>query len=127
MVSIKAMCESCKSVFDVNGTNVQEATIQILENGKMLDITYYDCPTCNKRHVVQLDDENTKALLSEVKKQMRNASKKKRQNKILGRRDAQKFEQIRADLRKMRSSLIVQYSGKHYMISDRQETVTVSI
>lgn len=127
MLALKVTCEKCNIVFDVSGNNIKETTVQILEDEKMLDITYYDCPECGKRHVVQLDDENTKVLLSNVKTQMRDATKKKRQNKIIGRRSAQKFEQLRADLRKMRSSLVIQYSGKHYMTERGQEAITVSI
>lgn len=115
MMSVKASCEKCNEVFDVNALSVKEEQVVILEDGKELTITYYECPKCGFKHMVQLDDENTKHLLNEVKKMIKSIAVRKRRGKSV-KLLKNKYEKLNLDLNNMRNSLNVQYQGKHFEV-----------
>ena len=110
MLSIRVKCKECKEKFDVNGTVIKEDSIKVIEDDKGLLITFYECPKCNKRYVVQLDDNETLTILKNIEE-----SSKKLRSKIKNSRELQKFSKLREDLKQTRNALNIQYKGKHFM------------
>lgn len=123
MMSVKASCEKCNEVFDVNALSVKEEQVVILEDGKELIITYYDCPKCGCKHMVQLDDENTKYLLNEVKKMIKKVAIRKRKGKSV-KLIKNKYDKLNLDLNNMRNSLNIKYQGKHFEIHVVDDVIT---
>lgn len=67
-MSIDAKCEACNKTFELNNANLKKEKMQIkTEFGDCIkDVLYYDCPLCDYRHFVQLDDEATEAIFDEM-------------------------------------------------------------
>ena len=61
-------CEECKGKISVSRAEAPNSLTHKKEfnvNGKSIFLTYYDCPSCGRRHYVQIDD---KTSLGELKK-----------------------------------------------------------
>lgn len=60
-MKVKHECLKCKNKFElINGQTLKEVK---LEN---LFITYVECPECGEVSVVQIDNEETKEIISEI-------------------------------------------------------------
>lgn len=113
-MSVRTVCAKCETGFNINATNVKEEQIVILEDDAKLFVTYYDCPKCGHRHMVQLDNETTKYLLNESKKCLRKAMAKRRKGKNVSKKIRQEYDKYDNDLKEMRDALNAQYQGKHF-------------
>jgi hypothetical protein len=106
---VQMNCE-CQKVISVVNENVKQFTV-ITKIGQELFITVLICPYCKKEYHVQVDDMNTKALLSkftiEIGKLARCKDKKQQpKKKTLG-----SFDKIRKDLAKSRKLLMEENNG----------------
>ena len=111
---MKAFCENCGRAIEVNTKTVEKESVKCLEDNKVLQLIYYVCNGCGKRHVVQVDDSDTMRLLRELTKLMSKAARYKHEYKDLSKKDVTKITKIRTDLAEKRLALKMEYQGKHY-------------
>ena len=118
MMCVKATCSGCKYVFNINATNVKEELVTIIEDGKVLLLTYYQCPKCGKLHVVQIDDDISKEMLLKLKLSMKQASRKHKKGKKY--RKPPMIEE-KEKLLLNRGSLNSKYAGKHFLYEGNEK------
>lgn len=127
MFEMLAKCESCGSSIDVNPNTIIKKEVTCVEDCSELSITYYDCEKCSRRHIVQVDNQETNKMLTEFTKLMAKASIVKKNNKQLKKKEITKINKIRSDLAEKRFLLMQKYQGKHYLDNGRELTFEVSM
>lgn len=78
-------CHNCRVSQIENPMDVK--TEKMLFNGQSIELKYYDCPVCRARNYVQVDDDLTRKILSDCKKQIHNQivlNSKGQKGKLLG-------------------------------------------
>ena len=109
-VSILAECEDCKCKFEVNGSIIKNAPFVV--NGSQYFLTYYDCPSCNRRHFVQVDDIKSKQQLVGITVQFAKLTSARGRGKSISKKQAEKFKKIRQHLSDYRTALMKELTGK---------------
>lgn len=107
---INAFCEECKERFEVNSQNLNKKEYNYL--GKSIWVTYYDCPHCGRRHMVQVDDEKSKQMLVKVSIMFAQLSNAKRKGKMISKKSSDKFKKARSDLSSYRMALAKELNGR---------------
>ena len=108
-------CEDCKQKFKIaSGEAVHSITYkkEFNVNGQSIFLTYYDCPSCGRRHYVQIDDKTSLNKLREVSRQFVKLSIAKRKGKEIPQKQSAKFKKARQHLSDYRMNLMKQYTGK---------------
>lgn len=115
---LTAVCEDCDYKFKVSSCN-EAAESKIVQrefynksDDKSIFLTYYDCPKCNRRHYVQIDDFKSLNKLKDVKRQFIKLAVLKKKNKEIPKTQLLKFEKARKDLSSYRRKLMCLYDGK---------------
>jgi hypothetical protein len=126
-MELKVECDECKYEFNLNASNVLEKHITVREDGKEIIITYYECPQCHKVFVVQIDTEETKNLLVDVRKLMHEASNKKSKKQQFSKKKSAKGRNLINELDDMRKNLAVIYDGCHYIEDGNEVKLTMSM
>lgn len=106
-------CEKCKYKFAIGQeqapnsiTNKKEYKVK----GQSIFLTYYDCPSCGRRHYVQIDDAESLRKLNEAKKLFVELAKKKKMGKEVSKKQLAKFDKARKDLSEYRTKLMKQFT-----------------
>lgn len=107
---INAFCEECKERFEVNPQVLKKKEYKY--NGESIWITYYDCPHCGRRHMVQVDDMKSKQMLVKVSIMFARLSNTKRKGKTISKKTSDKFKKARNDLSLYRNNLMKELNGK---------------
>lgn len=107
---INAFCEECKERFEVNSQNLNKKEYNYL--GKSIWVTYYDCPHCGRRHMVQVDDEKSKQMFVKVSIMFAQLSNAKRKGKMISKKSSDKFKKARSDLSSYRMALAKELNGR---------------
>ena len=106
-------CEDCKQKFEVS---VEEGIIDFKKefkvNDKSIFLTYYDCPSCGRRHFVQIDDNVSLKKLEKVKETFVKFAIAKRKGKEIPEKQKAKFKKARQHLSDYRMNLMKEYTGK---------------
>ena len=71
-MSLMVECEDCKQKFEITSGEAAYSITHKKEfnvNGQSIFLTYYDCPSCGRRHYVQIDDKTSLNKLREVSRQ----------------------------------------------------------
>lgn len=111
-------CETCKHKFEISS---EEGAIikshvnhkkEFKVNGKSIFLTYYDCPSCGRRHYVQIDDTISLDKLKEVQMMFIKLSVMKHKGKEISKKQSAKFKKARQDLSDYRMKLMKEYTGK---------------
>ena len=68
IVQVQIACEECKNVISVRSPKIKHKQRLDMNDGRSIFITYFDCPSCGKCNVVQVDDKDTLELLDKVTK-----------------------------------------------------------
>ena len=115
-MQVKVECNNCKKEFTVggegtNGVEVLQRDVQSKDDGKILTITYFNCPECNTEHIVQLDDEYTKDLLEQTIAMMKSKVMFSRAGKQVTKKMKREFKQKRALLTEYRQGLMTKYNN----------------
>ena len=112
--SLTVECENCKQQFEIpygieNGSikHKQEYVVK----GQSIFVTYYDCPSCGRRHFVQIDDKKSLEMLKDVKRRFVALSVLTRKGKQIPKKQSDKFSEARKYLTLYRNSLMQQYTG----------------
>lgn len=115
-LSFLAKCEECGQGFEVTPQILKNKKFDFKEEnteGKSIWITYYDCPNCGKTHMVQVDDEKSKQMLTKVSIMFAQLTVAKRKGKKISKKTSGKFEKARNDLSSYRKALMKELTGKH--------------
>lgn len=108
-------CEECKGKISVSRAEAPNSLTHKKEfnvNGKSIFLTYYDCPSCGRRHYVQIDDKTSLGELKKVTKMFVELSVKKREGKNISEKQLAKFKKARQHLSDYRTNLMKEYTGK---------------
>ena len=114
-LQISVQCEDCKREFMIGPeqgpnsiTNKKEVEIK----GQSIFLTYYDCPSCGRRHYVQIDDSISLVKLNEAKQQFVSLAVAKKKGKEISKKQLAKFKKTRKDLSAYRIKLMKQFTNE---------------
>lgn len=110
-MKVKAICQKCKSSFDISEENLVYQKEYSYE-GQSIFLTYFDCPKCNRRHFVQIDNQKSKELLERCKMDFTRLSIAKSKGQVIKNNRKKKFDAERKYLSKFRNELAKEYSGR---------------
>ena len=114
-MKVKAICQKCKSSFDISEENLVYQKEYSYE-GQSIFLTYFDCPKCGRRHFVQIDDQKSKELLERCKRDFVSLSiAKSKGHKAIKKNRKKKFDAERKYLSELRNELVKEYSGRQVM------------
>lgn len=108
-------CEDCGKRFPVSQDQAPNSLTHKKEfksNGQSIFLTYYDCPSCGRRHFVQIDDEQSLQELTRIKNEFIKLSVRKRKGKAISKRQSENFKKARQHLAEYRTKLMEGYTGK---------------
>lgn len=114
-INLMVECEDCKQKFQVSsgeGDGQVNHKKEFNIEGKSIFLTYYDCPSCGRRHYVQIDDKTSLNKLREVSQQFVKLSVAKKKGKTIQQKQSAKFKKARQHLSDYRMNLMKQYTGK---------------
>lgn len=113
-LSLMVECEECKKKFHISS---QETNVNIQHkkeykvNGRSIFLTYYDCPSCGRRHFVQIDDNDTLKVLKEIERMFVVLSAKRAKDKPIPKSQSDKYEKQTKHLRNCRMELMKEFTG----------------
>lgn len=107
-----AECQRCTTKIKLDKNVVQYQKEFKDESGQSIYLTYYDCPSCGRRHWVQIDDSRSMLMLKEHQKQFVRLSKQKTYGKTIPRKQSAKFVKNQKDLSNYRIKLMKEFTGK---------------
>ena len=115
-------CENCKQRFEVysncSGEDAGKVSLNYNKefrapyNGKSIFLTYFDCPSCGRRHYVQIDDTTSISELEKIKRMFIELSVMKSKGKGVPQKQLVKFKKARQHLSDYRMNLMKEYTGK---------------
>lgn len=111
-MNVKIKCKSCEEIFAADKVSVNQEEVLCLANGRKLLQTFYVCPKCAKKVVVQLDSEETLEMLKNCKKLILRKVKKIRKKKQFSENSQKELKRLQDSLKDERYKLAVMYDGK---------------
>lgn len=105
-------CENCKQKFQIGEQNAVTHKRKLVVEGKVIYLTYYDCPSCDRRHFVQIDNDKTLQQLNDVTSRFKSLSVKRIKGQQISRKQSVRFEKARKHLANNRIELMKKYTGK---------------
>lgn len=118
-------CFKCKEKFTVSKENTVFEKQYKGKNGQTIFITYFDCPKCQERHYVQIDNNSTLDIKKETMKMFAVVSAKKLAGKSIPKQQLSKFEKLRKKLSDRRFELMNQYNDA--IVTDTETGADVAI
>lgn len=118
-------CEECKQSFTLsatNGTMTFYKLYVVKESGEEIQLSYYDCPHCGKRHFVQIDDEQTKRALEESKRMFVKLAAKRHNYEQIPKKQSDKYKKAQKHLSSLRMALMTKYQGAVIVDESGSET-----
>lgn len=103
-------CNECNKSFKADAENVKVTTIEC--NGNKFKVVYVDCTNCNKRHFVQIDDDETEKLKIRNLVMFKKLASKKSSGKKVTKTENRIFKELRDKLLNLRVGLMKEYEGK---------------
>ena len=110
-MTAKVECKKCKSVFTIGPSNITFDKMYEDENGRSIFLTYFDCPDCQERHYVQVDNQHSREVKKKTQRMFAQLSVMKNKNKPIPKQQQNKFNRLRKDLNDRRFELMKQYDG----------------
>lgn len=92
---VKSKCKRCKEEFLLTRWNVKKA------DSNDLTVIYFDCPKCNEKHFVQIDNSETRKIVAEMRFILVNKDKTKKN----------RYEELNNRLKEIRKQLIAEHDG----------------
>lgn len=120
-----AECQRCTTKIKLDKNVVQYQKEFKDESGQSIYLTYYDCPSCGRRHWVQIDDSRSMLMLKEHQKQFIRLSKSKTSGKTILRKQSAKFVKNQKDLSNYRIKLMKEFTGKTITNQETGEQYTL--
>lgn len=110
-MTAKVECKNCKSVFTIGPGNITFDKMYEDENGRSIFLTYFDCPDCQERHYVQVDNQQSREVKKKTQRMFAQLSVMRNKNKSIPRQQQNKFNKLRKNLNDRRFELMKQYDG----------------
>lgn len=104
-------CKKCKSIFTICPGNITFDKIYKDENGRSILLTYFDCPDCQERHYVQVDNKYSREIKKKVQRMFVKFSVMRNKNIPIPKQQQNKFNKLRKNLNNRRLELMKQYDG----------------
>lgn len=116
-------CEDCGTKFYLGGSgvHVKYGVPFKAKDGRSIFITYYDCPKCDRRHYVQIDDTRSNQMKKEVSMMFRKLSKKRLNFKDIPKKQNEKFKKLNNTLENYRFELKKEFNNKTIISTDNIE------
>ena len=111
-------CKSCRKNFMISENNVTHEKEFKDKDGQTIYITYFDCPYCQDRHYVQVDNNITLKIKKECLDMFASLAKIKIAKKRVPIQQRNKFDSGRKKLSDKRFELMKQYQDS--MVTDTQ-------
>lgn len=118
-------CKSCKNNFIISNVNVIHEKQFKDKDGQTIYITYFDCPHCQDRHYVQVDNNITLKIKKECLDMFASLAKIKMAKKRVPIQQRNKFDSGRKKLSDKRFELIKQYEDS--MVTDTETGAEIHI
>lgn len=99
------------------------------KDGQSIWLTYFDCPSCGKRHYVQIDDSMSKEYLKKATSMFNRYAVIRRKGATISKRQLDKLDSAKRKLSSVRLELMQKYSDKElYNVSDcKWESIKFSV
>lgn len=104
-------CEDCKQKFEIFSERVTHKK-KFNVSGESIFLTYYDCPSCGRRHFTQIDDANSIEKMRVITNEFYKLIKMRKQGKEISQKQLADFKKARQDLSDYRINLMKKYTGK---------------
>lgn len=101
-------CEDCGLKFYLGKDGVvvrYEVPFIVKKDGRSIFVTYYDCPECDRRHYVQIDDACSNQMKKETSMMFRKLSKKRINFEDIPKKQNEKFKKLNKKLEDYRFEL----------------------
>lgn len=106
---VKVECKRCKNLFSKSSTDIVFDKRFEDVNGRSIFITYLDCPHCQERHFVQIDDIHSREIKKKIKKMFIKLSVMRNKNISIPKQQQNKFNSLQNNLKISRFELMKQY------------------
>jgi ssDNA-binding Zn-finger/Zn-ribbon topoisomerase 1 len=104
-------CKKCKTVFTIGPSNITFDKMYEDENGRSIFLTYFDCPECQERHYVQIDNQQSREVKKKTQRMFAQLSAMRNKNRQIPKQQRNKFNRLRKNLNTRRFELMKQYDG----------------
>lgn len=116
-------CTDCENSFEANINNVKQ--LDVKDEDKLLKVIYVDCPVCDRRHYVQIDNDESNKLKVQNLLMFKKLSQKKLDGKTIGKKENNTFKGLREKLLDLRADLMKEYEGRIVTDTLTGESVTL--
>lgn len=120
-------CPFCRHKLTDELFSLVKHKVKYRVNGKSIYLSYYDCPECGNRKVVQVDDDYTYKLLKSVENKIRLFMSIKQKGGSINKQEQVKFDKMRKDLASTRSKLTKSCNGANLCDGQTGKCFIVSI
>ena len=103
-------CDKCGTKTDCTNVNLAEEIK--LDDGRIIYLTWYDCPKCGKRHYTQIDTKQTRQMVRSLSLSMGKSIGKYLENKHVPKSMKQKYDRVTKQLQGLRYELMKEFEGK---------------
>lgn len=111
-MNVFVMCEDCQKRFEVNGDNLHRMECKTVDTGKSIKVLYYDCPSCARRHYVQVDDATSQQKLALITREFARMAVAKSKGKHIPQKQLAKFKEDKQHLSDYRTALMKELTGR---------------
>lgn len=121
------VCDLCGHEFQLAKNHLREkkVTLETIENGvevmNPVTLTFLQCPRCNKRYPVILDDESTLPLLAELREIFGKRATYAKQHKVAPLKLLRRQEKVNKKLDFRRRQLALRFDGSFYQTEEGKE------
>ena len=122
-LEVSFKCIECEESFKANANNVKQ--LDVKDEDKLLKVIYVDCPVCDRRHYVQIDNDESNKLKVQNLLMFKKLSQKKLDGKTIGRKENNTFKSLRQRLLDLRADLMKEYEGRIVTDTLTGESVTL--
>lgn len=113
-LSLMVECEGCGMKFRISSNeavgHVQHKK-EYQAKGRSIFLTYYDCPSCGRRHFVQIDDNRTLEILKTNQRMFAKLAAKRTRDKAIPKSQSDKYKKQTKHLRNCRTELMKEFTG----------------
>ena len=113
-LSLMVECEGCGMKFHISSSITNGHVRHKKEykvNGRSIFLTYYDCPSCGRRHFVQIDDKRTLEILEVDRRMFTKLAAKRAKDKPISKSQLDKYGKQTKHLRNCRMELMKEFTG----------------
>lgn len=111
MLEVEKVCEKCGEINTLNGKTIMKDSATDCD-GEKYEVIYFTCKRCGECVVLQIDNEETKALLERFKQLMYKTMQNNEKGIKPKKRDLKKKDIWNKDLKEKREQLKEIMSGK---------------